>query len=83
MTANTVVTKTSNVTTAPLADLKRLFGVWKEYYFNQGLPAVSRNGVASLSYKLNPDVTLGELGGAQIGSEKYPKSGRYQVMAIR
>jgi hypothetical protein len=71
--------RTSDVATAPSADLQRLFGIWTEYYFDQGIRAASRNGVASLSYKLNPDGTFGELGGVQIGSKKYPKSGRYQV----
>jgi hypothetical protein len=78
-TNSTKAPRTSNVATAPSADLQRIFGVWTEYYFNQGIPAASRNGSASLSYKLNPDGTFGELGGAQIGSKKYPKSGRYQV----
>jgi hypothetical protein len=71
--------RTSDVVTAPSADLQKIVGIWTEYYFNQGIPAASRNGSASLSYKLNQDGTFGELGGAQIGSKKYPKSGRYQV----
>jgi hypothetical protein len=79
-TANSsTASRTSDVATAPSTDLQRIFGVWTEYYFNQGIPAASRNGSASLSYKLNPDGTFGELGGAQIGSKKYPKSGKYQV----
>jgi Lipocalin-like domain len=79
-TANSsTASRTSDVVTAPSADLQKIVGIWTEYYFNQGIPAASRNGSASLSYKLNPDGTFGELGGAQIGSKKYPKSGRYQV----
>lgn len=69
---------TSDVATAPSADLQKISGTWTEYYFNQSVRASSRNGIASLSYRLNPDSTFGELAGAQIGG-KYPKSGRYQV----